>query len=61
MESNTYEDDEFKSGSHDDHLSSFDDLVAYGLQEFENYEDPHACSCKNHVLPLLRLCTSDGL
>ena len=37
LESNTYDDDDFKSGNHDDHLSSLDDLIAY--EGFDIYED----------------------
>ena len=37
---NTYEDDELRSGSHDDHLSSLDDSRTYESQEFDNYERP---------------------
>lgn len=56
------DDSEFKSDSHDDHLHSLHDLIAYDLQEFDNYEDPHVYSCKkNHTLTLLGLCTRDGL
>ena len=32
--------DEFRSGSHDDHLSSLDDSRTYESQEFDNYERP---------------------
>ena len=55
-ESNTYDDDDFKSGSHDNHSSSLD-----GSQESDSYEDPLAYSCKNHAFALLGLYTSDGL
>ena len=39
-----------RSGSHDDHLSSLDDLIAYGSQEIGRYGDPHAYPRKkNHA------------
>ena len=44
LEGNT--DDDFKSGSYDDHLSCLDDLNIYGSQEFDSYEEPHAYSRK---------------
>ena len=44
LESNTLDDDHgdhdaFRSESHDQHLSSSDDSIAYDSQEFDNYED----------------------
>ena len=40
--------------------SSSNDLIAFGLQEFESYGDPHAYSCKPRF-SLLGHCTNDGL
>ena len=64
MENITY-DDGFKSCSHDDHLSSLDDLIASDSQENDSFEDPHAHSHqyknKNFILALWGLCASDGL
>ena len=42
LESNAHDEDDFKSGNHDDHQSILDDLIAYGSQEFDSYEDPRA-------------------
>lgn len=47
LESITYDDGDFDIGSHDDHVSSLDDFIPFGLQEFDNYEDPQGYSCKN--------------
>ena len=54
-------DDDFKIGNHDDHFSNLNDLIAFGLQEFDSYADAHAYSCNNRALALLGLCTSDAL
>ena len=50
----------FRSGSHDDQLSSLNDCIAYGSQESNSCEDPRAYSHKKNYA-LLGLCTSDGL
>ena len=42
-------------------LSSLDDIIAHGSQEFDGYEDPHAYSRKKPRFSLLGLCTSDRL
>ena len=42
-------------------LSSSDDIIAHGSQEFDGYEDPHSYSRKKPCFSLLGLCTSDGL
>ena len=46
-------DDDFRSGSHDDHLSSLDDLIASSSQEIDGYANLHTYSRKNHALTLL--------
>ena len=61
LKSNTHDEDDFKSNGHDDHLSTLDDLIAYGSQEFDNYEDCRAYSPKNHILALLGFYASDRL
>lgn len=55
------DDDDVKSGSFVNHLSSKHDWIASSLQEFDNYEGPRAYSHKIAHLSLLGLCTSDGL
>ena len=50
VESNIYTDDDFRSGTYDDHLSSLDDLIASSSYSLQN---PH--------LHLVRLCTIDAL
>jgi len=40
--------------SHDDHLSSLHDSIAFGSQEFDIYEDPHVYSHKNPRFDLVR-------
>ena len=45
-----YNDGNFKSGSHDDHLYNLDDLIVSSSQEFDSYEDPHTYSHKITIL-----------
>ena len=58
MGSNTYDDDDddddFRSGNHDDHLSTLDDLIPSGSQEFNSYVDPHVYSRINPGFNLVR-------
>ena len=42
LENITY--DGFKGCSHDDHLSSLDDLIAFSSPKNDSFEDPHAHS-----------------
>lgn len=58
LESNTYEGDDFRSGSRDDYFNSLVDLIAYGSQEFDSYEDPSCLFSQEPRFSLLRLCTS---
>jgi hypothetical protein len=39
LESISYDDDDFRNGSHDNHLCSIDDLIAFVSQKFDNCED----------------------
>jgi hypothetical protein len=50
LESIAYDDNDFRSANHDGHLSDSYDLIAFGLQEFDNYEDPHAYS---HIIIII--------
>lgn len=47
-------DGKFKSGNHVDRLSNLNDLSASSLQEFDDYEDPHAYSHKKPHFNLVR-------
>ena len=55
LESNAHDEDDFKSCSHDDHLSILDYLIAYGSQEYDSYEDPRAYSPKKPCSSLVRV------
>lgn len=50
LRSNTYNDDNLKSGSHDDHLCKLEDLITSSSQEFDSYEDPYTYSHKITML-----------
>lgn len=50
LESNSYDDDnddDFRNGSHDDHLNSIDDLIAFVLQKIDSCEDLRLILVKN--------------
>jgi hypothetical protein len=61
LESDIYHDDDFRSGSHDDHLSALDDLIAFGLQNFDRMKTLVLILAENYALVMLGLCASDGL
>ena len=61
LESNIYHDDDFRSGSLDDHLSALDELITFCSQNFDRVKTLMLILAKDHALVMLRLCTSDGL